>query len=152
MDRQGEDVDVIDDVKEVLQACEQIQHVHEGHDEKEKAGGMSTKFPRAEREDREKTAGVPEQVDDDARAGDEQAKAGIVQMQWRTAEIIRAREIHASSLFSAMARRSTRSKRERDGSNGTPSIYPFLPSLSFLSFLSLCYTFVSVKCRRIIDS
>ena len=62
---QGEDVDLVDHIEKVLQTGKEIQNVHESHDQKEKARGMSTKFLRAEGDDRQQTAGVTEEIQND---------------------------------------------------------------------------------------
>ena len=113
---------------------------------------MSTKFSRTKRDDREKTAGVAEHVDDDARAGDQQAKARIGQMQWRRGDVIRAREIHAWGVFADGPKIDAPGEKETEVTTRCVYIL-FLLSLSLLSLVSFsAATFVSVECRRNTDN
>ena len=43
-DRNGKNIDLVDDVEKVLQTGEQIENVDQRHDQEEETGGMSTEF------------------------------------------------------------------------------------------------------------
>ena len=70
---QGEDIDLIDHIEKVLQTGEEIENIHESHDQKEKARGMTTKFLRTECNDRQETTGVTEEIQNKTRESNQHA-------------------------------------------------------------------------------